>query len=227
MSTNIFAWKTAAIASAGVIIVVAGGYLTSGNKPVQSMHPMQAYRSSSVSSPAAVTYTDAAPKIDPVTKNSTVITVSKIKRHHHKKNNKNIIAAKPDDTTKTEIISAMPVIVQEDEPTPLNEMVVMDFTSRTHADKLAETHNNQASPKNGWDNFEKYLKDKAVSPDGKAGIVKVTFTVNTDGSCSDFKIKSGLTDAADQKAIELIKNGPAWVCNPGQSKQVTVNVEFY
>jgi TonB family protein len=224
MNTNIFAWKTVAIASVGVVIVAMGGYLTSGNKPIQSRQPMQAYR---VSSPVAVTNTDATPKIEPGTKNSPVVTVAKAKRHHHKKSNKNIIVAKPADTTTSEIISAMPVVVQEDEPTPLNEMVVMDFTSRTHADKLAESKGNEAYPKNGWNDFEKYLKDKAVSPDGKAGIVKVTFIVNADGTCSDFKIKNSLTDAADKKAVELVKNGPAWVCNSGQSKDVTVNVEFY
>ncbi|RCH54479.1 hypothetical protein DJ568_11680 [Mucilaginibacter hurinus] len=78
-----------------------------------------------------------------------------------------------------------------------------------------------------WDVYEKYLKDNAVSPDGKAGVVKLTFKVNPDNSLSDFKILKGLSEATDSKAIEIIKNGPPWVHDPsGKPQKVTLRIKF-
>ena len=84
-----------------------------------------------------------------------------------------------------------------------------------------------AHPTNGWSDFKKYLKDNAKSPDGKAGVVKVSFTVDEYGALSDFKIKKGLGDKTDNAAIQLIQNGPHWLTNTDHKPEtVTVRVKF-
>jgi TonB family protein len=85
-----------------------------------------------------------------------------------------------------------------------------------------------AHPQGEMAGFKKYLQANAIAADGDAtGTVSVLFTVNTDGSLSDFKIKKSLSAVADQKAIDLIKAGPTWVGNSnGKPEQVTVKVKF-
>jgi TonB family protein len=85
-----------------------------------------------------------------------------------------------------------------------------------------------AQPQIGWVEYEKIINNNNASPDGKAGTVKVKFTVNGDGSLTDLKVSTNLSTEADQKAIDLIKNGPAWWGNVnGKSKQFTIKVEFH
>ncbi len=113
------------------------------------------------------------------------------------------------------------IAVQEDGPAPLNEVLVIDMA----AQKKAAT---EAHPQSGWNNFTKYLQDNAVSPDGKTGAVKLTFIVNNDGTFSDFKVKTELSEVANKKAIELVKNGPLWDANTnGQPKEITLDVNFH
>lgn len=85
-----------------------------------------------------------------------------------------------------------------------------------------------AQPKYGWENFQKYLNANSVLPNGKTGSSRVSFTVQKDGTLSNFEINKADDDMAAQKAIQLIKNGPEWVGSPqGQPKKITVTVEFH
>jgi len=120
------------------------------------------------------------------------------------------IVAKPD-TAKAEV-------------TPLDEMIVMGMSSQVNN---ADPSTRIAHPKIGWANFETYLRDGATSPDKKAGLVKVSFLVHEDGTCTDFKVVNSLSKVADQSAIKLIKNGPAWIGSvDGDAKETTVTVNF-
>ena len=84
-----------------------------------------------------------------------------------------------------------------------------------------------AHPANGWADFKKYLKDNAKSPDGKTGLVKISFTVNEYGALSDFKIKKSLGAETDNAAIQLIQNGPYWLTNTDHKPEtVTIRVKF-
>lgn len=84
-----------------------------------------------------------------------------------------------------------------------------------------------AHPQVSWSDFKKYLQANAFLADGTSGSVSVEFTVNTDGSLSDFKIKKSFNLTANQKSIDLIKNGPSWFANSGhKSEQVTVKIKF-
>lgn len=103
----------------------------------------------------------------------------------------------------------------------LNEVVVVrENRKQAKADK--------ARPQMGWDAFKKYLKENAVSADAKEGTVELTFTVNADGSVSNFNVVKSLSTAADEKAISLIKGGSAWKSSgTGKAEQVKVKVEFH
>ncbi|HEY9196252.1 MAG TPA: carboxypeptidase-like regulatory domain-containing protein, partial [Mucilaginibacter sp.] len=84
-----------------------------------------------------------------------------------------------------------------------------------------------AHPQMGWGSLKKYLQTNAVLPDGTTGTVTVTFTVFPSGITDEFSVKKGLNEIADQKAIELIKNGPSWVGSTNNKPEVvTVKVKF-
>jgi hypothetical protein len=58
--------------------------------------------------------------------------------------------------------------------------------------------------------------------------VLLSFTVNGRGGLSGFTVVQSLSASADQKAIDLISNGPGWVGNiDGQPHVVTVTVSFH
>ncbi|MBB6130332.1 carboxypeptidase-like regulatory domain-containing protein [Mucilaginibacter lappiensis] len=127
------------------------------------------------------------------------------------------ISAKVGDSLKVEL---------KDASSSLNEVVVTGYGSKKD-DDLTEPVSQNAHPQNNWSDFKKYLQSNAVLPDGSIGNVSVSFTVAADGSLNDFKIKKGLNTVADQKAIDLIKNGPSWIGNNNHKpEQVTVKVKF-
>jgi hypothetical protein len=84
-----------------------------------------------------------------------------------------------------------------------------------------------AHPKNGWDEFEKYLTDNAISPDGRTGTVKLSFTVNPDNSLSDFKIIKSISAKTDSAAIDLVTDGPNWQrATSGKAEKVKLSIKF-
>ena len=108
------------------------------------------------------------------------------------------------------------------EPTgnALNEVVVVPGAS-------VKTENVAAHPQQDWSAFKKYLSDKATSADRAKGVVKLSFIVGVNGRLSEFKVIKGLSDAANQKAIELIQNGPTWTGNTnGKPEEVKVKIAF-
>jgi TonB family protein len=85
----------------------------------------------------------------------------------------------------------------------------------------------KAHPQVGWAKFNDYLKNNAVSTDGRLGTVTLTVTINANGSFNNIHATKSLGAAADAKAIDLIRNGPVWVGNiNGKSEEVKVKVEF-
>jgi hypothetical protein len=105
----------------------------------------------------------------------------------------------------------------------LNEVVV------THNDSLKKAAANdiKAHPVEGWDSLKKYLKDNAASPDGQTGTVKLSFMVDQSGAITNITIISGLSNATNNKAINLIANGPVWAGNAnGLPEKVTLKIKF-
>ena len=104
---------------------------------------------------------------------------------------------------------SLQTITLEPANSSLNEVVVAGYSSRKNDDDNAVIID--ARPKGGWSSFRKYLRDNAISPDKKAGIVKLSFSIQADGTISDIKIVKGLSVATDKKAIEMLNNGPDWI----------------
>ncbi|GAC1311921.1 MAG: carboxypeptidase-like regulatory domain-containing protein [Mucilaginibacter sp.] len=115
-------------------------------------------------------------------------------------------------------------IVLEPANHALSEVVVTGYNKLATADNAAVIN---AHPRAGWSSFKKYLKQNAVSPDGKTGVVKLSFEVDRTGAISDMIVIKALSPAADQKAIELVKSGLGWAgSSTGKPEKVKVRVKF-
>lgn len=137
----------------------------------------------------------------------------------------------PTDTNSVKAIKAAdktPVFDIMGSSAPLEESLIMDFAAKKKMDAKAITSltSEEAHPKAGWNAFQKYISTVAISPDGKCGDVKLSFTIDANGIINDCKVVTGLSTAADKKAVELIKNGPKWV-NETETKSVSVTINFH
>ena len=75
-----------------------------------------------------------------------------------------------------------------------------------------------ALPVGGFEQFEKYLKRNLNYPSAAKrnkikGKVRVQFTIELDGTLSNFIIIQSLGYGCDKEAIRLLKEGPKWVLN--------------
>lgn len=69
------------------------------------------------------------------------------------------------------------------------------------------------TPVSGWTAYKKYLNDEVKRPSPakeKSGSVKLTFTVDKDGTIRDFVILESLGTPYNREAIRLVKEGPPW-----------------
>jgi len=106
----------------------------------------------------------------------------------------------------------------------LSEVVVVGYGQ---ARENTEINVEDARPFTGWKAYHKYLKEKAVMPDDKTGVVKVSFMVEPGGTISNIKIVKGVADDMNKKAIELIQNGSGWVSSSdGKAQEVKVRIKF-
>jgi len=109
----------------------------------------------------------------------------------------------------------------------LNEVVVTGYGSRKSSEDGDEPLVVDAHPINGWSSLKKYFDENAVSPDGKKGIVKLSFMVDHSGNITNIKVVKSLSTETDAKAIDLLNNGPGWVgSTSGRTENVTVRVKF-
>lgn len=84
-----------------------------------------------------------------------------------------------------------------------------------------------AHPSAGWKALENYLAKNASLADGQTGKVNLSFSVDAQGNLSNFKILKSLSNAADQKAIDLLVHGPGWIGNADSKvHEVKLTVEF-
>ncbi len=106
----------------------------------------------------------------------------------------------------------------------LSEVVVSGYSSKSNDDYAVDK---DARPQDGWVSFKKYLKEKAISPDGKSGIVKLSFMVSNSGNISDIKVIKGLSPLTDQKAVDLINSGPDWAASTsGKPEKIILKIKF-
>lgn len=113
-------------------------------------------------------------------------------------------------------------VILKAESKSLSEMVAIDFGRPAAAPVVKEAH-----PQVGWDNYNQYLKTYAFITQGKPGTVRLSFTVEANGQLSNMKVVKSLSAEADQIAIHLVKDGPAWVPDvSGKAKTVNLKVAF-
>lgn len=117
----------------------------------------------------------------------------------------------------------------EPNDTALGEVVVVGYGI---AEKKELTFSNdKASPINGYPEFNNYLKNNLEYPEEAQkenirGRVTLEFTVQADGSLTNFEIIKGLGYGCDEEAIRLIKEGPKWLAKTDETKAVSSKVRI-
>lgn len=121
----------------------------------------------------------------------------------------------PPDTSSTMLIA------MNQDQTRMDEVVVVAMGTKKSPTKPPK-------PAMGMKAYKKYLKKNLIRPaDGECsklkGKVEVSFGVDSQGRPVEVEIKKGLCTAADEEAMRLVKEGPAW--NKSTSK-ASIEVEF-
>lgn len=118
---------------------------------------------------------------------------------------------------------------------PLNDTNNMKVVLKESATELAtvsvpgyvddDKSSHESHPIMGWKAFRDYLKKNAVMPDGETGRVKLAFKVSADGSIKGIRVIRGKSEAMNQKAMELVLNGPEWR-GIDESKELKLKIRF-
>lgn len=107
-----------------------------------------------------------------------------------------------------------------DEVMALSEVVVTGYNRGT-----PEGSYEMAFPQGGRRAFNKYLEEKLQYPEQAKenkieGRVTIQFTVQPNGSLTDFEVLKGLGYGCDEELIRLVKQGPSW--NPSKRNNEVV-----
>lgn len=125
------------------------------------------------------------------------------------------------------------LITMKENETILCEVVTTGYGySKAKARKIPAVPGGESTvtsvPVIGFSKYKKYLRDNMIRPsDARCknvrGKVIVAFFVDADGRPYDVTVKKGLCDSADEEAVRLVEEGPAW----SQSNiQTEVTVKF-
>ncbi|KYG82238.1 TonB family protein [Roseivirga echinicomitans] len=118
-------------------------------------------------------------------------------------------------------------IRMEADVTDLAEIIITSPASANRQKSQARA-NQKAAPVMGMPDYKDYLEENIIYPESESktrGAVQVEFTINTDGSLSNFEIKKSLGTAFDEEAIRLIKEGPAWQAATDKNGALKVSTE--
>ena len=115
----------------------------------------------------------------------------------------------------------------------LSEVVVVGMGAKRKKDTSYSasselTDFSSPAPTIGMKEYIKYLNKNTVQPTDKdcaaaKGKVKLSFYVNSSGKPYNIKVEKSLCPSCDQKAIELIENGPDWTFG---TKIVKIDITF-
>lgn len=105
----------------------------------------------------------------------------------------------------------------------LSEVVVVGYgTAKKRAAEIIK-----AQPASGWEAYHEYLKANATVSDGKAGRVTLAFTIGADGTPVNVRVVKSAGDAIDQKAIQLVMNGPKWIGDRNElTREIILKIRF-
>ena len=90
----------------------------------------------------------------------------------------------------------------------------------------ADKNDSPVQPANGWKSYLAYIKEQAVMPDNSIGKVRLAFKVGRDGIIYGIRILKGSTVMINQKAIDILKNGPVWI-GSNSNKEIKVKIKFH
>jgi TonB family protein len=230
-------------------LIMAGGLLVYNNQSQKAQQTVFTERATTDQSSAGIVNENN--NNTPEKKTAVAVVKSQVSKKKRITHHKLVAAIVPDVDSNKKVVSKQDNTVNTDDndpATPLDESLVLDYASKkkgvTKTDNATAVKSGQNSetvivnpigkksntvhPQTGWANFEKYVYGKAISPDGKTGMVKLSFTVNTDGILSDFKVIKSVSAVADQMAIDIVKNGPGWMGESnGQPRTITNSVQFH
>ncbi len=83
-----------------------------------------------------------------------------------------------------------------------------------------------ALPVGGWPAYQNYLKKNNKLRSTETQGVKLSFTVNKDGSVGDVVIVNEQSEVINKEAIRLLKDGPKWNFDPQLSNKGSVTIKF-
>lgn len=97
----------------------------------------------------------------------------------------------------------------------LSEVVVMGYSQADDNEEVITPR-----PKGGYKQFREYVADNMRHPEGDKHprpkeVVRIRFKIGPDGSLSDFSSKSNASQAYQDEAIRLLKEGPRWESTTG------------
>lgn len=93
----------------------------------------------------------------------------------------------------------------------LSEVVVTGYGT----EEVVDNSYHGPQPEGGFSEFKKYLVHNLVYPEAAKnkkveGRVRLKLTISESGTISNIEILKSLSDACDQEAIRLVKQGPKW-----------------
>jgi hypothetical protein len=122
----------------------------------------------------------------------------------------------------------------EEDDSMFDEVVVVGFgqnaanNARSKA-VSAGSAEKRVIPGNGWDAFQRYIKDSANinSADSVfSGEEQLSFTIGDDGLPESIKILRSISPSHDRESIRLLQNGPSWRVTKGRKREVRLKIIF-
>ncbi|RKR81469.1 carboxypeptidase-like protein [Mucilaginibacter gracilis] len=102
-----------------------------------------------------------------------------------------------------------------------NQLATVSITAYVDDDKPL----NKPHPAIGWKAFRDYLRKNAFVESGETGLVKLAFTVSTDGMINGMHVINGKNELMNQRAIDLVLNGPDWK-SVDNGKEMRIKILF-
>lgn len=119
--------------------------------------------------------------------------------------------------TKRIIASNNKIVQLQPEMSMVEEVTVVGYGGKSSRFK--------SEPLAGWTAYKKYLKDQTAQSLAGKGTVTLVFDISSFGRPFDFKVKNSSNPELNQKAIQIIQNGPDWQLG-NDGKKVEIKVEF-
>jgi hypothetical protein len=114
------------------------------------------------------------------------------------------------------------------------EVIVLGYSSNKKAKALAKNDSTAAHPVGGWNNFMEYvsrkketLKDSTDDVEEYVdGSVEIEFDIDNFGKPVNISIVRTNKQVLAQKAIQIVKEGPAWIAENKKNKKAKVTIRF-